>query len=154
MFRTPIVPRVSETDGAGHINNCFVPIWLEAGRREIFRIITPDLSFGSWRVALVNNNIDYRAQIFFADEAVVLTWVDHVGNKSFRLYEEVHQTGRICASGTASYVYFNYDTQQGERVPDRVRAAFAEHGDTIACAIVEPVAGNMNCIPPAPGFLP
>ncbi|CAM3710681.1 glutamate-1-semialdehyde 2,1-aminomutase [Parendozoicomonas haliclonae] len=36
---------------------------------------------------------------------------------------------------------------------DSVRAAFAEHGDDIACIIVEPVAGNMNCIPPAPGFL-
>ncbi len=34
-----------------------------------------------------------------------------------------------------------------------LRAAFAEHGQQIACAIVEPVAGNMNCIPPAPGFL-
>jgi glutamate-1-semialdehyde 2,1-aminomutase len=34
-----------------------------------------------------------------------------------------------------------------------VRAAFAEHGESIACVIVEPVAGNMSCIPPAPGFL-
>lgn len=36
---------------------------------------------------------------------------------------------------------------------DSVRAAFDEAGDDIACIIVEPVAGNMNCIPPAPGFL-
>ncbi|MCP4466561.1 MAG: glutamate-1-semialdehyde 2,1-aminomutase [Halieaceae bacterium] len=34
-----------------------------------------------------------------------------------------------------------------------VRQAFAEHSDQIACVIVEPVTGNMNCIPPAPGFL-
>jgi glutamate-1-semialdehyde 2,1-aminomutase len=26
-------------------------------------------------------------------------------------------------------------------------------GDQVACIIVEPVAGNMNCVPPAPGFL-
>jgi acyl-CoA thioester hydrolase len=127
MFRTPIVPRVSETDGAGHINNCFVPIWLEAGRREIFRILTPDLNFANWRVALVNTNIDYTAQIYFTDEAEVLTWVDHIGSKSFRLYEEVHQTGRICARGTATYVYFNYQTQQAETVPDEARRAFAQH---------------------------
>jgi glutamate-1-semialdehyde 2,1-aminomutase len=36
---------------------------------------------------------------------------------------------------------------------DQVRAAFAEIGAAIACVIVEPVAGNMNCIPPVPGFL-
>ncbi len=36
---------------------------------------------------------------------------------------------------------------------DQVRDTFAKIGDQIACIIVEPVAGNMNCIPPLPGFL-
>lgn len=36
---------------------------------------------------------------------------------------------------------------------DNVRQAFAEVGNQIACIIVEPVAGNMNCIPPKEGFL-
>ncbi len=31
--------------------------------------------------------------------------------------------------------------------------AFAELGEQVACVIVEPVAGNMNCVPPLPGFL-
>ena len=34
-----------------------------------------------------------------------------------------------------------------------VQAAFAEHGKDIACVIVEPVAGNMNLVKPAAGFL-
>jgi len=37
--------------------------------------------------------------------------------------------------------------------PEGVEACFAEIGEQIACIIVEPVAGNMNCIPPQPGFL-
>ncbi|MDX7759940.1 glutamate-1-semialdehyde 2,1-aminomutase [Aeromonas hydrophila] len=36
---------------------------------------------------------------------------------------------------------------------DSVREAFSQYGSEIACIIVEPVAGNMNCIPPVPGFL-
>lgn len=36
---------------------------------------------------------------------------------------------------------------------DSVKQIFAELGDEIACIIVEPVAGNMNCIPPVAGFL-
>jgi glutamate-1-semialdehyde 2,1-aminomutase len=35
----------------------------------------------------------------------------------------------------------------------QVRQVFGELGAEIACVIVEPVAGNMNCIPPMPGFL-
>ena len=34
-----------------------------------------------------------------------------------------------------------------------VEQCLAEVGSTVACIIVEPVAGNMNCVPPAPGFL-
>jgi glutamate-1-semialdehyde 2,1-aminomutase len=33
------------------------------------------------------------------------------------------------------------------------RAAFRRFGAEIACVIVEPVAGNMGCVPPLPGFL-
>ena len=34
-----------------------------------------------------------------------------------------------------------------------VEQTFKELGDEIACVIIEPVAGNMNCVPPVPGFL-
>jgi glutamate-1-semialdehyde 2,1-aminomutase len=36
---------------------------------------------------------------------------------------------------------------------DSVANAFEQHPEDIACIIVEPVAGNMNCIPPVDGFL-
>src|SRR5690606_27134989 len=36
---------------------------------------------------------------------------------------------------------------------DAAQRAFKAHGDHIAAVIVEPVAGNMGCVPPAPGFL-
>ena len=36
---------------------------------------------------------------------------------------------------------------------DSVKKHFAEFPDNIACVIIEPVAGNMNCIPPKTGFL-
>jgi glutamate-1-semialdehyde 2,1-aminomutase len=37
--------------------------------------------------------------------------------------------------------------------PESVARAFAELGPEIACVIVEPIAGNMNMVPPEPGFL-
>src|SRR6202522_2724202 len=36
---------------------------------------------------------------------------------------------------------------------DQVQEVFRQIGAQIACVIVEPVAGNMNCVPPVPGFL-
>jgi len=37
--------------------------------------------------------------------------------------------------------------------PEALAAAFDAHGDQLAAAIVEPVAGNMGCIPPREGYL-
>jgi glutamate-1-semialdehyde 2,1-aminomutase len=36
---------------------------------------------------------------------------------------------------------------------DAVAAAVAQWGEGVACVVVEPVAGNMGVVPPAPGFL-
>ncbi|MDX1649020.1 MAG: glutamate-1-semialdehyde 2,1-aminomutase [Myxococcota bacterium] len=36
---------------------------------------------------------------------------------------------------------------------EATRRAFAKHGKDLACVLVEPVAGNMGCVPPVPGFL-
>jgi glutamate-1-semialdehyde 2,1-aminomutase len=36
---------------------------------------------------------------------------------------------------------------------DALEQCFARHGGNIACVIVEPVVGNMGCVPPAAGFL-
>ena len=36
---------------------------------------------------------------------------------------------------------------------ESVSQLFAQSGKDIACVIIEPVAGNMNCVPPVPGYL-
>lgn len=36
---------------------------------------------------------------------------------------------------------------------EALQSLFAADGDELACVIIEPVAGNMNCVPPVPGFL-
>ena len=37
--------------------------------------------------------------------------------------------------------------------PDAISELMASVGDKVACIIVEPIAGNMGCIPPLPGYL-
>ena len=48
---------------------------------------------------------------------------------------------------TDDTIVLDYNDSEG------VRQLFARSGGDIACVIVEPVAGNMNCILPLPGFL-
>lgn len=53
----------------------------------------------------------------------------------------------IAASTAANTLVADYNN------PASLEAIFAAEGDALACAIFEPVAGNMNCIPPTPEFL-
>ncbi|PTX60781.1 acyl-CoA thioester hydrolase [Melghirimyces profundicolus] len=127
MFRTVIQPRVSETDGVGHINNTTVPVWFEAGREPIFKMFTPDLSFDRWKMVIVNMNVDYLDQLYYGKEVEVLTWVQKIGNTSLVLEEELHQEGRLCAKGTATYINFHLSTQKPEPIPPEIREQLEAH---------------------------
>lgn len=119
--RTTITPRVSETDGCGHINNTTLPVWFEAGRREIFKVITPSLRFSEWKLSLVEMNVSFLKQIYLDADVEISTWVSKLGNKSLTIRETASQNGVICAKGMIVYVYFDYREQQSSRIPDDVR---------------------------------
>ncbi|MCQ6266742.1 acyl-CoA thioesterase [Fictibacillus sp. WQ 8-8] len=127
MFKTIIEPRVSETDGVGHINNTTIPIWFEAGRNKLFKLFTPDSSFENWKMIILNMNVDYVDQIYFGKDAEVYTWVKRIGNTSLELYEEIRQDNRLCAKGTA--VYVNHDVKKGksEVIPEDIRSELEKH---------------------------
>ena len=121
MIFTNIVPRVSETDGVGHINNVFVPIWFEAGRREIFRIFSPNLDFVNWKLALVKVTVEYVDQLYLAENVEIRTGIEKVGNSSFNIKEEIYQTDRLCARGEAIYVNYNFKEKKSEPISTEIR---------------------------------
>ncbi len=121
MIFTNIVPRVSETDGVGHINNVFVPIWFEAGRREIFRIFSPNLDFINWKLALVKVMVEYVDQLYLAENVEIRTGIEKVGNSSFNIKEEIYQTNRLCAKGEAIYVNYNFKEKKSEPISTEIR---------------------------------
>ena len=115
------MPRVSETDGVGHINNVFVPIWFEAGRREIFRIFSPKLDFVNWRLALVKVTVEYVDQLYLAEIVEIRTGIEKIGTSSFTIREEIHQTDRLCARGEAIYVNYNFQENKSEAISNEIR---------------------------------
>ena len=121
MIFTKIVPRVSETDGVGHINNVFVPIWFEAGRREIFRIFSPNLDFINWKLALVKVTVEYLDQLYLAEQVEVRTGIEKIGTSSFTIKEEIYQTNRLCSKGQAIYVNYNFKEKKSEPISNEIR---------------------------------
>ncbi|MFB4164051.1 acyl-CoA thioesterase [Alteribacillus sp. JSM 102045] len=127
MFEKLIDPRVSETDGAGHINNTVIPIWFESGRDEIFKLFTPSLSFEDWKCVIIKMNVDFVGQLYYGEPVQVKTWIYEVGNSSFEVYEEIHQRGQVCAKGRATYVNFNFEKQKSEPIPENIKYLLEKH---------------------------
>jgi acyl-CoA thioester hydrolase len=127
MYKKIIEPRVSETDGVGHINNTTIPVWFEAARNDLFKLFTPDSSFENWKMIILNMNVDFLHQIYFGKNVEIFTWVKKIGNTSLQLYEEIHQEGTVCAKGTVTYVNFNLKTQKSEVIPKEIRTELELH---------------------------
>lgn len=130
MFTTIIQPRVSETDGAGHINNTTLPVWFEAGREEIFKLFTPDCSFENWKMVIVKMEVEFVDQIYYGEKVEVRTWVENVKNTSLVIYEELYQGERLCSKGAAVYVNFNFQLQKTEPIPISIRQELEKHRPT------------------------
>lgn len=127
MYKTVITPRVSETDGIGHINNTTLPVWFEAGRHPIFSLFTPDHNFENWRMVIVKTTLEFCKQVYFGEDVEIRTWVKKIGNTSLELYEELYQKDELCAKNTVVYVNFDLIKQQSERIPEEIRSELLNH---------------------------
>lgn len=127
MFLTRIEPRVSETDGVGHINNTTIPIWLEGGRNQLFQLFNPDHDFNNWKMIIVKTTVEYKQQIYFGSDVEIKCWVSRIGNSSLELYEEIWQNQKCCVE--AKTIYVNYNVQEGksEKINDEIRYELEKH---------------------------
>lgn len=127
MYKTILTPRVSETDGVGHINNTTLPVWFEAARNPLFDLFTPDHDFAKWKMVIVKTVLEFTGQIYFGKDVAVNVWVKKIGNSSLELYEELYQEGNLCARNTAIYVNYDLDSQKSEKIPEAIRQELAKH---------------------------
>ena len=129
MFETTIIPRVSETNGAGHIDNTTIPVWFEVGRRACFERLHPDMDLSNWHWAVVNFTVAFAGEMFLKDPVTIKTQIAKVGGKSLTFHEEIWQSGRRTATGEAVFVYFDYGTRKSAPIPEAIREKLAQMQD-------------------------
>jgi acyl-CoA thioester hydrolase len=129
MFITKVSPRFGDVDGLGHINNTVIPVWFEMGRNPIFRIFSPelDLSLETWPLIMAHTDFDFVGELFFRYEVEIRTSVSRIGSKSFTLRHEAWQEGRLCVTGSAVVVHFDFKRKQTTPIPEDKKRLLAEH---------------------------
>lgn len=127
MYKTVLTPRVSETDGVGHINNTTLPVWFEAARNPLFSLFTPDHDFAKWKMVIVKTTLEFIRQIYFGQDVEIRVWVKKIGNSSLELYEELYQGDELCAKNMVVYVNYDLDQQKSEPIPPAIREQLNAH---------------------------
>ncbi|MBB3869868.1 acyl-CoA thioesterase [Parageobacillus toebii NBRC 107807] len=126
---TTVNIRFCETDALGHVSNTSYFIYLEEARIRMFE----ELGYGSdikeWRFILASTKCDFINQAFFGQRLKIETNVSKIGNKSFQLVHRIldEKTGTLIALGESTVVYFNFETQKSEPIPDDLRKQLEQY---------------------------
>jgi acyl-CoA thioester hydrolase len=116
-------------DILGHINNTVPVAWFELARNPLFRIFDQEmkLSRESFPLIMAHTDYDYVAQLYFQYNVEIRTWISRIGTKSFTVYHEAWQEGRLCVKGSAVVVHYDFNTETTTPIPEDKKRLLSEH---------------------------
>lgn len=121
------MPRFSETDVLGHINNTVLPVWFEAARAPIFRFFTPDLNPHDWKLIIANVEVSFVGELFYGAEVTINSSIEKVGNSSFVVRQEAYQNERCCAVGKTVMVRYDFTEKSKKALSESEQQALSNH---------------------------
>jgi acyl-CoA thioester hydrolase len=129
VFTSFVTVRCGETDALGHINNTSYFIYLEEARIKFFQELGYKMDIKDWRFILASTKCDYLKQGYFNQTLKITTEVSRIGTKSFDIQHNFinEENDEQIAYGEAVIVYFNFETQKSERLPDRLIAELSKY---------------------------
>jgi acyl-CoA thioester hydrolase len=100
---------------------------METARIKYMSNLIPAEHISKVPLILAEIRCSYRSPAFYGEQLRVGTGVVRFGRKSFDFAHTIETTdGRLVAEGHSTLVWFNYDTDQTEPVPDDFRAKVRE----------------------------
>ena len=129
MFTTTVTPRFGDVDLLGHINNTTPALWFEQARNPFFRLFSPDLSItrDTWKLIMAHTDYDFVDQLFYHCDIEIRSMVSRIGTKSFTIYHEAWQNGKLCVKGSAVLVCYDFNSKQSIPIPEDKKQLLAEH---------------------------
>lgn len=125
--------RFSETDALGHVSNISYFIYLEEARIEFFRELGLEMALDKWSVIMISANCTFLKQAYFDQKLKVVSFVTKIGNSSFKIGHRITdaETGELIAEGDAGAVYYNFNDQKSERLPEGIRTKLEQHMEEV-----------------------
>jgi acyl-CoA thioester hydrolase len=120
----PISVRFRDIDAMGHVNNAVFFTYLETARVEYMHQVV--LLTGSFRLAgvgliLAQISCQFKKPILYGQAVEVGTRLVGMRNSSFLVEQRIEAEGQLAALAEGVVVYYDYEAEEGVRIPDDVR---------------------------------
>jgi len=128
MLSITVTPRFGDIDILGHINNIVPAQWFELGRTAVMRFFDPELKLTkeTFTLIMAHSEYDFVDQMFLK-EVEIKTWISRIGTKSFTVYHEAWQEGRLCVKGNAVIVHYDFKIKKSTPIPDDKKKLLEQH---------------------------
>lgn len=131
----PLHVRWGDADALGHVNNVKYIRYLESGRvaycDDVLNIhFSPSMKAG-W--ILADLQCSYVQQVHYPAELVVCTAITKIGRKSVTIVSNIYHQGddKPVLTSQGIMVWFDYETQKTEVVPQSVREALKSYEKSV-----------------------
>lgn len=115
----PVQIRFNDVDKFGHVNNTIYFQFYDTAKTEYIADVCPHVDWEKEAIMVVHIDTDFVSQIYGTTKIGVRTAVSEIGNKSFRLVQQVYdtETNEIKSECTSVMVAFNLEKHSTMQIP-------------------------------------
>ncbi len=127
QFSVPIQIRMSDLDPFAHVNNGAQCHYFDFGRSNYLEhVLDTVIDWTTFDLVLVHVGMDFKDSITFHDQLVCESKVTVIGNKSFRMEQQLRDTRTNRVKTTCECVLAGIDraTMKGIVIPEEYKQRF------------------------------
>lgn len=113
----PVQIRFNDVDKFGHVNNTVYFQFYDTAKTEYIADVCPHVDWEKEAIMVVHIDTDFVSQIYGTTKIGVRTAVSEIGNKSFRLLQQVYDTETDEVKSVCSSVMVAYNLQTHSTMP-------------------------------------
>lgn len=126
-FTVSIVVSFRDLDALGHVNNAVYLTYLEQARIGYGLQLIGGMDVADLAFILAEATVSYLRPAHYGDQLEVGVRVSEIGTKSFVMDYSIQRRSdkELIARGRTVQVWYNYQSQRSQQVPETFRAAVA-----------------------------
>ena len=125
IFTIPYSVRISDINYGNHVANSAVLNFFQDARIQYLNHLGDfsELDIGDCGIILPEARVQYKAEMFHADELTIGVRITELGRSSLTMEYRIERDNEVTATGETTLIAFDYTLRKPRRLPAPFKAA-------------------------------